>query len=990
MKKPLLLFLCLCCLGQVSWGQVYLDEMDDGNVSFTGGSPSYTLTEANGELTAMGTSTGAYDAFTYGPNDGAMNITVDATGNNKIYVRAKASNVGTQLRMDILDAAGLATSLPGLTKTLTTEYMVLEYDFTGVYIDGAYGGSTCPVGGPQCPVDGTQVAQLVFFVNPGAGDFNGSIVIDYISFGEEPAAVVMSDVFQDHFDMDSSINALDFFIDGYSLDVNTANSELTITGDGNIGPYDPITYIFRNPTTFDTLDVDATVNNKLYIKVKTTVPGTSLRIDLQDIDEFITTQGSITKILTEEYTVFEYDFAGAYFDLGYGGTPCTAATAPCPVDGSRIANLTFFIDGGSTTGGLLGDVIIDYISFGTSLEPAGAQAELVYEDHFNNETLEFTSDVPGFIGSEAGTAWTIMGDGAGPEFGAVSYGLHDKDTGEPVFVDMTPAQNKLFVKMKIDAGSVPVRIDLIDTAGYATTQASLVKVITDEYTIYEYNFAAAYVDAGYGGTACDVGPCEVDPTAINQLLIYFAPGTQPSFSGSVDIDFISIGQALPDDPGLGPVGMANYQDEMDDNTSLFITNPDGFSSVTANDEWTITGDGSAGAYAALTYTPHNDIGEVILANAQGSANKLYIRAKASADMTQLRVDLQDNQDYMTNLMPPSVNLTTEYQVYELDYAGAYLDGAYGGPCMVSGCPVDGFRVKAIQFFVNPDAGMFNGTVDIDWISFGSAISDVAPGIINYVDEVDETTINFITDVDGLAVTTTAEDIVITGNGTGGDFAAITYKTHDIAGDSIAVDAAGSGNKFYIRAKSTVAGTELRLDLQDNLGYITNLNALTNTIGTEYAVYEYSFGSSLYQDGAYGGSPCMTQGCIVDAMRIQAMQMFVNPGVGEFDGVLSIDWISFGAPLSVGVQNFDKIQTMRAFPNPTTDAVAVEYDLVKSAAIQINVYSLLGERVLENNLGTQTEGLQLETINLEQLPLGMYVVQILADGQSAGTLRLMKK
>ena len=985
MKKHLLFFLALCLYSQMGFAQVYLDEMDDGDASNMGGAGTYTFSEADGELTINANNTGMWDVFTYGLHDAAGSVTIDATANNKVFVRAKASNVGTQLRMDLEDASGFVTTANAIVKTLTTDYMVLEFDFSGIYSDGGFGGTACSAG--PCPVDGTQITAVSFFTNPGVGGFNGSVVIDYIAFGEEPAPVIMSSIFQDHFDQDSSINAFELIGNDYTIGLDAANSEVTITGNGTNEMWDPFVYIFRNPNTLDTLDLDMSGNNKIFVKVKSTVPGTALRIDAQDIDGFVTTQGSITKIVGTEYTVFEFDYAGAYSDLGFGGTACTMATAPCEVDPTRIGQLIMFIEPG--VGQFVGDLTFDYISFGTSLEPAGAQAELIYEDHFNNETIEWTGDVPGFTVSETGTDWTITGDGAAGQYTAISYVLHDKDTGEEIFLDMTPSDSKVFIKAKTAMGNVPVRIDLVDTTGFVTSQSSLTKIISDEYVIFEYNFNAGYVDGGFGGSPCTAGPCVVDQTAIRQLLIYPDPAVG-GYSGSIDIDFISIGQPLDDDPGLGPAGVANYQDQMDDNTSFFITDVTGLTSATANDEWTITGDGTSEMWTPVVYTPHNDLGEEIMANAVGSGNKLYVRAKASVDMTELRIDLQDNMDFVTNLNAQSVTLGTEYVVYEFDYSGAYEDGAFGGsPCTVSGCPVDGARVKTLQFFINPGVGVFNGTLDIDWISFGSPIIDLPPaGIPNYSDEMDAMTIDFITDPASGLVTTTGDELIITGDGTGGMWSQVSYRTHDDNQTEILVDAAGSDDKLFIRAKSTMMDTELRIDLEDFAGYVTNLNATSNVLTTEYAVYEYDF-AGKYADGAFGGSPCTTSGCPVDAERIAAIQMFVLPGVGGFNGDVTIDWISFGSPL-VGVQDLDKLQTLRAFPNPTADIFQVEYDLVKSADIQMNVYNLLGERVMLNDLGGQTEGLNLETINVKNLPVGMYVVQIVADGVSAGTLRLMKK
>ncbi|MDP5171285.1 MAG: T9SS type A sorting domain-containing protein [Bacteroidia bacterium] len=330
--------------------------------------------------------------------------------------------------------------------------------------------------------------------------------------------------------------------------------------------------------------------------------------------------------------------------------------------------------------------------------------------------LEFTSGSPGFALNETGSDLVITGDGTAAPYSSVSYLLHDKDLGSQIFVNMAPGDDRLYLRMKTASGTVPVRVDLIDTADYHTTQASLTKVISDEYGIYEYNFSGAYTDAGYGGTSCATGPCPVDRGAIKQVLIYIDP-IQGGFNGEVSIDFLSIGKPLGED--AGPKGVINYFDEIADNTNLFVNPPAGFTSTTANGEWTITGDGTAGAYSAFNYDTHNPTGEAILVDAVGSNDKLYVRAKSSTAGTNLRIDLKDKDGYVTNLNPPSATLTTDYQIYEYDYAGAYQDGAYGGsPCATQGCPVDGERISAIQFFVDPVSGGFSGDVTIDWISFG--------------------------------------------------------------------------------------------------------------------------------------------------------------------------------------------------------------------------------------------------------------------------------
>ncbi|MCI4671089.1 MAG: T9SS type A sorting domain-containing protein [Bacteroidia bacterium] len=723
MRNLFTMFICFLLALPSLFGQAaYTDHFDNNDPAYTGGN-GFTHGEASSEWTiTAATQSGPFDPFTYQPHDrtSGMGVLVDASGNNKVFVRAKASSIGTQLRLDLQDTMNLATTQAGITKTLTTDFQVLEFDFTGGYVDGGFGGTGCTTG--PCNVDPTAIQTLMFFANPGSG-FTGSIVIDFISFGSPPDTVISSNVFQDHFDDDSVANAFTFVGPGYSL--LQQGSAIIISGDGTTGQFDPLNYQFMNRVTKDTFDIDITGNNKLYVKAKSTIANTALRIDIQDIDGFASTAGSITKLVDTAYSIFEYDFTGVLSDLGYGGTPCTQSTAPCPVNGERAGNILIFIEPG--TGAFPGQLSIDYISFGVSLEPPGPEADLIYEDHFNNETLEFTTPPAGITTDEVGSELLITGDSTSGQFAAISYLLHDKDSGSQVFLNMTPGDNKVFIKAKVDAGTVPLRIDLVDTANFHTSLAGLTKVITDEYLVYEYNFSGQYNDGGYGGTACTSGPCPVDFTAINQLLIFPDP-VQGFFKGEISIDFISIGQALGED--AGPKGIAGYVDQMDDNTNLFITEPGGFTSATVNDVWTLTGDGTAGAYAAYNYTAHNELGENVLIDAMGSNDKLYVRAKASELNTILRVDVQDNQGFVSNLSAVTATLDTAYKVYELDYANSYQDGAFGGsPCTSSPCAVDPERVSNLLFYVNPDLGGYNGTVDIDWISFGSAtvgIDKVSP------------------------------------------------------------------------------------------------------------------------------------------------------------------------------------------------------------------------------------------------------------------------
>ncbi|MCH2080799.1 MAG: T9SS type A sorting domain-containing protein [Saprospiraceae bacterium] len=980
MKRTFTLLCSLCLFLTFSFGQVYVDEFDNDDPAFMGGAGSYAFEESNNELTISATNTGPWDVFTYQFHDpsSANAITVDATGNNKVYIRAKASNVGVQLRMDLQDINGYVTSLAGISKILTTDYQILEFDFTGLYQDGGYGGTACDAG--PCPVDGEQLSQAVFFTDPGVGGFNGSVVIDYIAFGEEPDGVIMSEVFQDHFDVDSSLTSFTGAAT-YSLSLND-NSELIIAGDGSNPMWDPLSYTIRSAATYDPIDIDVTANNKMYIKVKSTVPNTAIRFDLIDIDGFANTQGSITKLVGTDYEVIEFDFAGTYIDLGFGGTPCTADTAPCPVDGTRIAQLNLFIEPG--VGEFLGELTIDYISFDIPLEPAGPSADLIYQDHFNNENLEFTADAPGLAVAEMESDLIITGDGTAEAFAAISYELHDKDLNEQIVLDMAPGQDKVFVRARTEVGSVPLRIDLIDTAGYTTNQASLTKIISNEFETFEYNFTGNYFDGGFGGTPCDAGPCEVDASAIDQLLIYVDP-VAGAFDGTVYIDFISVGQPAESDAGV--VGIPNYSDQMDDETINFVTDANGLSSNFMDDEWTITGDGNSDMWTAINYGIHNEAGELIIASAVASNDVLYVRAKTSVVGTQLRVDLQDQDGFVTNAAAVANTLSENYQVFEINFSANYNDGGFGGtPCDAGPCPVDGDRIANLQFFINPGVGAFDGTVTIDWVSFGQPLGNSGPtGVINYFDEIDANTVLFIDDSDGF--TSTTDDIwTISGDGSGTPYAPVVYATHDDNGALLSVDAVGSSNLLYIMARGSEE-VNLRIDLQDEEGFVTNANAQSVDLTTAFEIYELNY-AGAYNDGGFGGTPCDAGPCPVDGQRIANLQFFANAATGGFAGDIEIDWIAFGMPI-VGIPNQERLNTLTAYPNPVIDQLNVVFETTQASEVEIWLVNSLGQTIQRTGLGNMPAGRLTHSLDVSKFDAGMYTLMLRVDGVMGGFLKFIK-
>lgn len=142
----------------------------------------------------------------------------------------------------------------------------------------------------------------------------------------------------------------------------------------------------------------------------------------------------------------------------------------------------------------------------------------------------------------------------------------------------------------------------------------------------------------------------------------------------------------------------------------------------------IVGNGTAAAYAAITYGIH-DNGTVKNINISGN-NKLFIKVKGTGGAS-LRIDLQDSGNYVTNRNASTISLTSSYQVFEIIYTGKFQDGGYGGsPCTstTAPCTVSNSAIKNLIFFVNDASGRYNGTIDIDWISFGQPLEAIVPPI----------------------------------------------------------------------------------------------------------------------------------------------------------------------------------------------------------------------------------------------------------------------
>jgi hypothetical protein len=103
-----------------------------------------------------------------------------------------------------------------------------------------------------------------------------------------------------------------------------------------------------------------------------------------------------------------------------------------------------------------------------------------------------------------------------------------------------------------------------------------------------------------------------------------------------------------------------------------------------------------------------------------------------------------------------------------------------------------------------------------------------------------------------------------------------------------------------------------------------------------------------------------------------------------------DYLSFGAvtfeyyyqATTTGLQDLEPqlIQNVQLFPNPAAEMVQVAFSLAESADVQVQVYDLLGRLQVQGLKQKMSAGKQQIQLNVKQLPVGIYSVEVRAGGK----------
>ena len=87
------------------------------------------------------------------------------------------------------------------------------------------------------------------------------------------------------------------------------------------------------------------------------------------------------------------------------------------------------------------------------------------------------------------------------------------------------------------------------------------------------------------------------------------------------------------------------------------------------------------------------------------------------------------------------------------------------------------------------------------------------------------------------------------------------------------------------------------------------------------------------------------------------------------------------PSLVGTEELSSIpQLLNVYPNPASEVLNVNYELLHAGNVQLSLRNLLGQKVKILQDGLKAAGIHKVTLNVSDLTKGVYMLEVAADEQ----------
>jgi hypothetical protein len=111
---------------------------------------------------------------------------------------------------------------------------------------------------------------------------------------------------------------------------------------------------------------------------------------------------------------------------------------------------------------------------------------------------------------------------------------------------------------------------------------------------------------------------------------------------------------------------------------------------------------------------------------------------------------------------------------------------------------------------------------------------------------------------------------------------------------------------------------------------------------------------------------------------------------DYNGASGLEFAELVAGMEVtsatGITENDLTSSVNVFPNPFSDNTTLSFSAAEAGQATVVVYNLIGEKVIEMNLGNIAAGTQSLQLNFSSLEAGIYLVNLNA-GNETSTLRV---
>lgn len=180
--------------------------------------------------------------------------------------------------------------------------------------------------------------------------------------------------------------------------------------------------------------------------------------------------------------------------------------------------------------------------------------------------------------------------------------------------------------------------------------------------------------------------------------------------------------------------------------------------------------------------------------------------------------------------------------------------------------------------------------------------------------------------------------------------------------------------IFLGTDENVAADNTQWRIESETGAIVAESGPLTDIGfTETPVTISSVGCYKFVITDDGGDGLGSVGFITVSDANDAV-IFEATDFGKGDSTL------FSIALNVSTEEPKFANEISIAPNPTNEWSQISFELIEAATVQVELYNVNGQQVLQQDFQQLSSGYQQISLNLNTIPSGIYMINLVAEGQ----------